>query len=81
MIISVPAPWLKIDLLKILAKLGYNDEITSQQIYPVLQKVLARTVPTHTMGLAVIQECLDTICTIYQNDSLLELGSKFMNKF
>jgi AP-4 complex subunit epsilon-1 len=40
---KVPAPWLQIDLLRVLAMLGRNDSKTSSKIYDVVEKTLRKS--------------------------------------
>ncbi|KAK2188547.1 hypothetical protein NP493_129g04034 [Ridgeia piscesae] len=78
---SVPAPWLVILLLKLLARLGAGDLNTSQKIYPILKDVLHRTEPSHKMGLAVIYECMQTITSIYPHPALVDIAAKCVGRF
>ncbi|CAH1791246.1 unnamed protein product [Owenia fusiformis] len=78
---SVPAPWLQIQLLKVLALLGANNKESSEEMYAILNEVLKRTEASHKIGLAVIYECLETITCIYPNDHLVNLASKCITKF
>lgn len=78
---SVPAPWLVILLLKLLARLGAGDLNISQKIYPILKDVLHRTEPSHKMGLAVIYECMQTITSIYPHPVLVDLAAKCVGRF
>jgi AP-4 complex subunit epsilon-1 len=40
---KVPAPWLKFDLLRVLAMMGRNDSKTSSKIYDVVEKTLRKS--------------------------------------
>jgi AP-4 complex subunit epsilon-1 len=40
---KVPAPWLQIDILKILEKLGKNDQAQSKLMYDSLDKCMRRS--------------------------------------
>eukprot|EP00199_Chlamydomonas_sp_CCMP681_P000084 CAMPEP_0119112054 /NCGR_PEP_ID=MMETSP1180-20130426/38536_1 /TAXON_ID=3052 ORGANISM="Chlamydomonas cf sp, Strain CCMP681" /NCGR_SAMPLE_ID=MMETSP1180 /ASSEMBLY_ACC=CAM_ASM_000741 /LENGTH=978 /DNA_ID=CAMNT_0007099373 /DNA_START=53 /DNA_END=2989 /DNA_ORIENTATION=+ len=66
-----PAPFIQIKLLKILALLGAGDRPASENMYAVLQQTLRRANTSHTIGNAIIFECVNTITTIYPNPHLL----------
>uniref|UniRef100_A0A669B0C1 AP-4 complex subunit epsilon n=1 Tax=Oreochromis niloticus TaxID=8128 RepID=A0A669B0C1_ORENI len=53
---TVPAPWLQIQLLRILALLGKNDQSTSEVMYEVLDESLRRAEMNHniTYGLKAL---------------------------
>ncbi|XP_064642776.1 AP-4 complex subunit epsilon-1-like isoform X2 [Lineus longissimus] len=78
---NIPAPWLQIQLLQCMAKLGENDPGTSQLLYPVLTEVLQKIDATVKMGLGVIYECVKTIAAIHPSPALLELAVKCVTKF
>jgi AP-4 complex subunit epsilon-1 len=40
---TVPAPWIQINLLKILGVLGANDQSSSEHMFEVLQQVMQKT--------------------------------------
>ncbi len=62
---------LQIKLLKILALLGMGDRASSENMYTVIQQTLRRANSSHTIGSALIYECVRTITTIYPNPALL----------
>lgn len=69
----MPAPWVQIKILQILAMFGANDLRTSEQIYEVLGMTLKRSDDTGiNIGNAVTYQCVKTIATIYPNQQLLE---------
>ncbi len=78
---TVPAPWLTIGLLKLLAKLGAGNPSASHDMYPVLKEVLEKTETTHKMGLAVIHECLLTVARIEPHDALLQHVANCVSRF
>lgn len=64
----------QIKLLKILAMLGAGDRVASENMYAVVQQTLRRANSSHTIGNAIIYECVRTITTIYPNPHLLAAG-------
>ncbi|XP_030902024.1 AP-4 complex subunit epsilon-1 isoform X2 [Melopsittacus undulatus] len=78
---SVPAPWLQIQLLRILRLLGKDDPRTSELMYEVLDESLRRAEINHNITYAILSECVQTIYTIYPNSELLEKAAKCIGKF
>ncbi|XP_073509144.1 AP-4 complex subunit epsilon-1 isoform X1 [Phyllobates terribilis] len=78
---SVPAPWLQIQLLRILKLLGKDDPGTSQLIYDVLDESLRRAEINHNITYAILFECVQTIYTIYPKSDLFEKAAKCIGKF
>ncbi|XP_069839037.1 AP-4 complex subunit epsilon-1 [Dendropsophus ebraccatus] len=78
---SVPAPWLQIQLLRILRLLGKDDPGTSQLIYDVLDESLRRAEINHNITYAILFECVQTIYTIYPKSDLFEKAAKCIGKF
>ncbi|XP_074863416.1 AP-4 complex subunit epsilon-1 isoform X2 [Carettochelys insculpta] len=78
---SVPAPWLQIQLLRILGLLGKDDPRTSELMYDVLDESLRRAEINHNMTYAILFECVQTIYTIYPKSDLLEKAAKCIGKF
>ena len=62
-------------MLKILAVLGAGDRAASENMYNVVQQTLRRANSSHTIGNAIIYECVQTITSIYPNPSLLASGA------
>lgn len=55
----MPAPWVQIKILQILAMFGANDLRTSEQIYEVLNMTLKRSDDTGiNIGNAVTYQCV-----------------------
>lgn len=78
----IPAPWIQIKLLQILAMLGANDQKTSEHIYEVLTQTLRRADDTGiNIGYAITYQCVKTVATIYPNSQLLELASVSLARF
>ncbi|XP_059495181.1 AP-4 complex subunit epsilon-1 [Stegostoma tigrinum] len=78
---SVPAPWLQIQLLRILRLLGKDDPITSEQIYDVLDESLRRAEINHNITYAILFECVQTVYTIHPKADLMEKAAKCNGKF
>nr|XP_056721850.1 AP-4 complex subunit epsilon-1 [Euleptes europaea] len=78
---SVPAPWLQIQLLRILGLLGKDDLRTSELMYDVLDESLRRAEINHNITYAILFECVHTIYTIYPKSDLLEKAAKCIGKF
>ncbi|XP_010158629.1 PREDICTED: AP-4 complex subunit epsilon-1 [Eurypyga helias] len=78
---SVPAPWLQIQLLRILGLLGKDDPRTSELMYDVLDESLRRAEINHNVTYAILFECVQTIYTIYPKSELLEKAAKCIGKF
>ncbi|XP_028611978.1 AP-4 complex subunit epsilon-1 isoform X1 [Grammomys surdaster] len=78
---SVPAPWLQIQLLRILGLLGKGDERTSELMYDVLDESLRRAELNHNITYAILFECVHTIYSIYPKSELLEKAAKCIGKF
>ncbi|XP_073327523.1 AP-4 complex subunit epsilon-1 [Pagrus major] len=78
---SVPAPWLQIQLLRILSLLGKNDQSTSEIMYEVLDESLRRAEMNHNITYAILYECVKCIYTIHPKSDLLEKAAKCIGNF
>ncbi|XP_022611642.1 AP-4 complex subunit epsilon-1 isoform X1 [Seriola dumerili] len=78
---SVPAPWLQIQLLRILSLLGKNDPSTSAIMYEVLDESLRRAEMNHNITYAILYECVKCIYTIHPKSDLLEKAAKCIGNF
>ncbi|XP_060116159.1 AP-4 complex subunit epsilon-1 [Heteronotia binoei] len=78
---SVPAPWLQIQLLRILGLLGKDDPRTSELMYDVLDESLRRAEINHNITYAILFECVQTVYTIHPKSDLLEKAAKCIGKF
>ncbi|PNW83178.1 hypothetical protein CHLRE_06g310000v5 [Chlamydomonas reinhardtii] len=76
-----PAPFIQIKLLKILAMLGSGDRASSENMAAVLHQTLRRANTSHTIGSAIIFECVRTITTIYPNPQLLATAAESIAAF
>lgn len=77
----MPAPWIQIKLLKVLATLGTADQRASEGMYEVLHDVLHRADTGINIGYAIIYECVRTVTAIYPNIQLLETAAKHISRF
>ena len=69
----IPAPWIQIKMLKMLALLGASNQSTSENMYEVLFEVMRRADNLGvTIGHAIVYECVTTSVAIYPNVQLLE---------
>lgn len=78
---SVPAPWLQIQLLRILSLLGKNDQSASEIMYEVLDESLRRAEMNHNITYAILYECVKCIYTIHPKSELLEKAAKCIGNF
>ena len=78
----LPAPWIQMKILQILAFLGKDDQVNSEGMYEMLSQVLRRADDTGiNIGYAIVYQCLRTICIIYPNHHLLEQASNTISRF
>ncbi|KAL4495086.1 hypothetical protein ABPG72_015786 [Tetrahymena utriculariae] len=78
----IPAPWIQIKILQILAILGKKDQKVSEQIYEILGQALRRSDDSGSkIGFAVTYQCVKTIATIYPYQSLLEQAASAVQRF
>eukprot|EP01084_Bolivina_argentea_P261512 441956_1 len=68
---SIPAPWMQIKLLQILALLGTENKCASEGMYEVLHEVMRRADIGIDVGYAIIYECVRTVTTIYPNTQMI----------
>ncbi|KAF7224233.1 AP-4 complex subunit epsilon-1 isoform X1 [Nothobranchius furzeri] len=78
---SVPAPWLQIQLLRILSLLGKSDQSTSEVMYEILDESLRRAEMNHNITYAILYECVKCIYTIHPKSELLEKAAKVIGNF
>ncbi|KAK7309451.1 hypothetical protein RJT34_06195 [Clitoria ternatea] len=78
---QLPAPFVQIKLLKILALLGSGDKQASGNMYTVLGDIIRRSDSTSNIGNAVLYECICCISSIYPNPKLLENAAEVIAKF
>ncbi|CAI8050732.1 AP-4 complex subunit epsilon-1 [Geodia barretti] len=78
---GVPAPWMQMRLLRILALLGADDLRTSEKIYPVVERVIGSAECNSDIGQAISYECIKTVATIYPNNSVVSTTAKCLSRF
>ncbi|KAL7857667.1 hypothetical protein AOLI_G00177690 [Acnodon oligacanthus] len=78
---SVPAPWLQIQLLRILSLLGREDQSMSELMYDVLDESLRRAEMNHNITYAILYECVKAIYTIHPKAELLEKAARCIGNF
>eukprot|EP01064_Diplonema_japonicum_P023688 TRINITY_DN3409_c0_g1_i3.p1 TRINITY_DN3409_c0_g1~~TRINITY_DN3409_c0_g1_i3.p1 ORF type:complete len:761 (+),score=251.07 TRINITY_DN3409_c0_g1_i3:90-2372(+) len=77
----IPAPWIQIKLLKLLAILCHQDVERSKQAYIVLGEVMKRADSGLPIGHAVIFECVKTITCLVPAPELIESAADAISKF
>jgi AP-4 complex subunit epsilon-1 len=77
----IPAPWIQMKLLRILAILGHADQASSEQMYEVLLDVMRRADTGINVGYAIIYECVRTVTNIYPNPTLLDAAATAIGRF
>jgi len=77
----MPAPWLQIKLLQLLATLGNNDKRGSEAMYEVLGECMRRADTGTNIGYAVVYEVVKTITTIWPDATLLDAAASAISRF
>lgn len=77
----IPAPWIQIHLLRLLAVLGRGDQAASEQMYEVLVDVMRRADTGINVGYAIVYEVVKTITMIYPNPMLLDAAATSISRF
>ncbi|KAK7360465.1 hypothetical protein VNO77_02459 [Canavalia gladiata] len=72
---QMPAPFIQIKLLKILAILGSGDKQASEHMYTVIGDIIRRGDTASNIGNAILYECICCISSIYPNAKLLEAAA------
>ncbi|XP_031405669.1 AP-4 complex subunit epsilon [Punica granatum] len=78
---QMPAPFIQIKLLKILALLGNGDKHASGQMYTVIGDLMRKCDASTNIGNAVLYECICCVSSIYPNTKLLEAAAEIISKF
>ncbi|KAH7834765.1 hypothetical protein Vadar_019502 [Vaccinium darrowii] len=78
---QMPAPFIQIKLLKILALLGSGDKQASEQMYTVVGDIMRKCDSTSNIGNAVLYECICCVSSILPNPKLLEAAADAISKF
>ena len=77
----MPAPWIQIRLLRLLAMLGRADQAASEGMYEVLVDVMRRADTGINVGYAIVYEGVRTITIIYPNTKLLDQAATAIARF
>jgi AP-4 complex subunit epsilon-1 len=77
----LPAPWIQIKILQILAILGKEDKTTSELMLDTLRETMQRGDNALNIGHAVVYETVKTITAIYPNNLLLENAASAISRF
>ncbi|CAL0331637.1 unnamed protein product [Lupinus luteus] len=78
---QMPAPFIQVKLLKILALLGSGDKKASENMYTVLGDIIRKSDSSTNIGNAVLYECIRCISSIYPNPMLLDAAADVVAKF
>ncbi|XP_014520763.1 AP-4 complex subunit epsilon [Vigna radiata var. radiata] len=78
---QMPAPFIQIKMLKILALLGSGDKQASGHMYTVLGDIIRKSDSMTNIGNAVLYECICCVASIYPNPKLLEAAADVIAKF
>jgi AP-4 complex subunit epsilon-1 len=77
----VPAPWIQMKIVRILAALGKNDANSSNGMYEILGETMKKADVGINAGYAVVYECVRTITAIYPNSTLLDAAADAISRF
>lgn len=77
----IPAPWIQMNLVRILALLGRGDQAASEGVYEVLAEVMKRADTGINVGYAVVYECINAVITIYPNATLMDVAATAISRF
>lgn len=77
----VPAPWIQMKILSMLATLGHGDRVASEKMYGVLSTVLTSADTGVNIGSAIVYETVRTLTTVYPTSSLLQIAATSISRF
>lgn len=77
----IPAPWIQMNLVRILAILGRGDQAASEGMYEVLAEVMKRADSGINVGYAVVYECVNAVIMIYPNATLMDTAATAISRF
>ena len=77
----IPAPWIQMHILRILAVLGRGDQASSEGMYEVLADVMHRADTGINVGYAIVYEAVNTVTSIYPNPLLLDAAATSISRF
>lgn len=78
---QMPAPFIQIKLLKILALLGTGDRKASEQMYTILGDIMRKCDSTSNISNAILYECICCVSSLHPNPKLLETAADAVSKF
>ncbi|KAL0795995.1 hypothetical protein Bca101_067372 [Brassica carinata] len=78
---QMPAPFIQIKLLKIMALLGSGDKSASEIMYMVLGDLFRKCDSSTNIGNAILYECIRCISCIIPSPKLLEAAADAISKF
>ncbi|GKV10504.1 hypothetical protein SLEP1_g21853 [Rubroshorea leprosula] len=78
---QMPAPFIQVKLLKILALLGSGDKHASESMYTVVGDLFRKCDSSSNIGNAVLYECICCVSCIYPNPKLLEAATDVISRF
>ncbi|KAF2546609.1 hypothetical protein F2Q70_00021474 [Brassica cretica] len=78
---QMPAPFIQIKLLKIMALLGCGDKSASEIMYMVLGDLFRKCDSSTNIGNAILYECIRCISCIIPSPKLLEAAADAISKF
>ncbi|KAL0327684.1 UNVERIFIED_CONTAM: AP-4 complex subunit epsilon [Sesamum angustifolium] len=78
---QMPAPFIQIKLLKILALLGNGDKKASEQMYTIVGDIMKKCHSTSNIGNAVLYECICCVSSLHPNPNLLGAAADAISKF
>ncbi|CAJ1930804.1 unnamed protein product [Sphenostylis stenocarpa] len=78
---QMPAPFIQVKMLKILALLGSGDKQASGHMYTVLGDIIRKSDSMTNIGNAVLYECICCVASIYPNSNLLDSAADVIAKF
>ncbi|KAL8504407.1 hypothetical protein ACS0TY_022947 [Phlomoides rotata] len=78
---QMPAPFIQIKLLKILALLGNGDKKASEQMYTIIGDVMRKCDSTSNIGNAILYESICCVSALHPNPKLLEAAADAISKF
>ncbi|XP_045786118.1 AP-4 complex subunit epsilon [Trifolium pratense] len=78
---QMPAPFVQIKLLKILALLGSGDKPSSEHMYTVIGDIIRKGDSSSNIGNAILYESIRTVSSIHSNAKLLEAAADVIAKF
>ncbi|GKY90613.1 hypothetical protein MPSEU_000034900 [Mayamaea pseudoterrestris] len=77
----VPAPWMQLQLIRILRVLGKADVKASSGMYEIVHEAMKKADNGINAGYAIAYECVKTIVTIYPNPALLDAAAEAISRF